>query len=301
MSRASLTSSSSWYSASCCCITSRISVISCSLASSILRNLSRSPAMVSSSSRIRSSAALAWGGVGAARSGRPLQVTGRSPPGCAPLFPSSRTRGQAPGAGRAQTPSPGSSGQAGRSAACITSARDPPLHLHPKPEARVPAGRRSCSPASGSRKGDSLSSRELPPAQRAVTYHTVPSLVRTIGMFLKEANPVYNEPTNSTPTVTAPLTDACLRTPLQEPFWGALPAPLADPGSFTGAEGPLTSPGSLTDPLEGSSVLADAFRGSLSGCSPSALAALALTGCGWSGKPLLGSMDILPSSSSPRQ
>uniref|UniRef100_A0A8C0S8M6 Uncharacterized protein n=3 Tax=Canis lupus TaxID=9612 RepID=A0A8C0S8M6_CANLF len=60
MSRASLTSSSSWYSASCCCITSRISVISCSLASSILRNLSRSPAMVSSSSRIRSSAALAW-------------------------------------------------------------------------------------------------------------------------------------------------------------------------------------------------------------------------------------------------
>uniref|UniRef100_A0ABI7YMM5 Uncharacterized protein n=1 Tax=Felis catus TaxID=9685 RepID=A0ABI7YMM5_FELCA len=110
MSRASLTSSSSWYSASCCCITSRISVISCSLASSILRNLSRSPAIVSSSSRIRSSAALAWGGVGAARSGRPPQVTGRSPPGCAPRFPSSCTRGQAPGAGRGQTPSPRGSG-----------------------------------------------------------------------------------------------------------------------------------------------------------------------------------------------
>uniref|UniRef100_A0A670KDU1 Uncharacterized protein n=1 Tax=Podarcis muralis TaxID=64176 RepID=A0A670KDU1_PODMU len=59
MSRASLTSRSSWYSISCCCIWSRISVISLSLASSIFRNFSRSPAISSSSSRIRSSAAFA--------------------------------------------------------------------------------------------------------------------------------------------------------------------------------------------------------------------------------------------------
>uniref|UniRef100_A0A8C0CYZ4 Uncharacterized protein n=1 Tax=Balaenoptera musculus TaxID=9771 RepID=A0A8C0CYZ4_BALMU len=85
MSRASLTSSSSWYSASCCCITSRISVISRSLASSIFRNLSRSPATVSSSSRIRSSAAFAWGG-----GPRASQGEARPPPG---LFPAPTTAG----------------------------------------------------------------------------------------------------------------------------------------------------------------------------------------------------------------
>uniref|UniRef100_A0A8C3PTG5 Uncharacterized protein n=1 Tax=Calidris pygmaea TaxID=425635 RepID=A0A8C3PTG5_9CHAR len=52
MSSANLTSSSSWYSVSCCCIWSLISVISLSFASSIFLNFSRSPAIISSNSRI---------------------------------------------------------------------------------------------------------------------------------------------------------------------------------------------------------------------------------------------------------
>uniref|UniRef100_A0A8C0IIG3 Uncharacterized protein n=1 Tax=Bubo bubo TaxID=30461 RepID=A0A8C0IIG3_BUBBB len=58
MSSANLTSSSSWYSVSCCCIWSLMSVISLSFASIIFLNFSRSPAIISSNSRMRSSAAL---------------------------------------------------------------------------------------------------------------------------------------------------------------------------------------------------------------------------------------------------
>uniref|UniRef100_A0A8C9PBM3 Uncharacterized protein n=1 Tax=Spermophilus dauricus TaxID=99837 RepID=A0A8C9PBM3_SPEDA len=92
MSKVNLTSSNSWYSASCCCITSRISIISCSLASSIFRNFSRSPVMAPSSSRMRSSAALAWEGQ-VARSAQPL-------PGSAWRGPARRDGEVRPGMGR---------------------------------------------------------------------------------------------------------------------------------------------------------------------------------------------------------
>lgn len=141
-------------------------------------------------------------------------------------------------------------------------------------------------------------------------------------MFLKEANPVYKEPVKlgdprtSTPTFTAPpraarkapcmaprqeLLATSLREPRQEPFQGVLRAPLTGPrmalllGSF------LTSSGSHTDPLKDSRSLADAFRASLRGSSPAALAALALAlaGPGWSWRPLLSCTGIPPASSSP--
>nr|BAK63427.1 hypothetical protein [Pan troglodytes] len=159
MSRASFTSSSSWYSASCCCITSRISVISCSLASSIFRNLSRSPAMASSSSRMRSSAALACGGGGRRRSGQPVGHKAQVILGLREMGPHHRL-GQRPGLGMGRTGGEGR-GIAGRPEGCIRcqEARAPrPAHPGQGPEVG-PGGRQTValrsSPASGGRRAGS--------------------------------------------------------------------------------------------------------------------------------------------------
>uniref|UniRef100_A0A8C9I1B5 Uncharacterized protein n=1 Tax=Piliocolobus tephrosceles TaxID=591936 RepID=A0A8C9I1B5_9PRIM len=137
MSRASFTSSNSWYSASCCCITSRISVISCSLASSIFRNLSRSPAMASSSSRMRSSAALACGGGRRRRSGQPRGHKARVILGLRETGPHRRL-GQRPGLGMGRT---------GREGKGIPGRPEGSIHCQ---EARAP---RSADPGQGPEVG----------------------------------------------------------------------------------------------------------------------------------------------------
>uniref|UniRef100_A0A8D2HPU9 Uncharacterized protein n=1 Tax=Urocitellus parryii TaxID=9999 RepID=A0A8D2HPU9_UROPR len=148
MSKVNLTSSNSWYSASCCCIILRISIISCSLASSIFRNFSRSPVMAPSSSRMRSSAALAWEGQ-VARSAQPLLGL--------PLLgqPGAGVRA-APWPGRS-APAPGGRAARARPAGCAA----PP---GPAPGARRTPAAGRCPPPPGAARAAAAS--PAPPVWR---------------------------------------------------------------------------------------------------------------------------------------